>query len=90
MILAQIIPNNAARTRIGMKIPPGTEEPYESIEKTNRIIKNKIGSKRKSHDPKALTFQFKLNKLSINTCEPPSKWALNRPTGIIKIKGMIL
>ena len=80
----------APRTRIGMKISPGTEEPYESIEKTNRIIKNKIGSKRKSHDPKALTFQFKLNKLSINTCEPPSKWALNRPTGIIKIKGMIL
>lgn len=73
-----------------MKIPPGTEESYESIEKTNRIIKNKIGSKRKSHDPKALIFQFKLNKLSINTCEPPSKWALNRPTGIIKIKGMIL
>ena len=48
-----------------MKIPPGTEEPYESSEKTNRIIKNKIGSKRKSHDSKALTFQFKLNKLSI-------------------------
>jgi len=45
-----------------MKIPPGTEEPYESIEKTNRIIKNKIGNKRKSHDPKALTFQLKLKE----------------------------
>ena len=36
--LAYKPPAVAPRTRIGMKIPPGTDAPYETIEKTNRII----------------------------------------------------